>query len=63
VRSATPRPSVDTSAVALCAAPAGTTFYGSVEVDGVLGEVFLGDGRAVVLAADTCTVLAEVPLP
>jgi len=46
-----------------CRAPEGTVFYGTLDVDGAPAEVFVGTSRAVALAVDGCTVLAEVPLP
>jgi hypothetical protein len=56
-------PPVLRAATPVCAAPEGTTFYGTVDVAGVLAEVFVASSRAVAVSTDGCRVLAEVPLP
>ena len=56
-------PPVLRAAAPVCAAPEGTTFYGTVDVGGMTAEVFVASARAVALSTDGCTVLVDVPLP
>jgi hypothetical protein len=51
------------TAGATCPAPEETVFYGTVDVEGVTAEIFVGTDRAVALATAGCTTLAQVPLP